>query len=110
MLEALLLPSVVDGGKPRRERLVTWYPSSTARLQIVCPRKPVPPKIRSFPFFSFVSPVVVSAAEDLDERRREDGTNDVDREVKEREKRGRWIIIVARKVIVFIVSWCLGPG
>ena len=43
---------VAEGdGRPRRDKLVTEYPSKVARLQIVCPKNPVPPKTSSLPFF-----------------------------------------------------------
>jgi hypothetical protein len=41
--------SLSGGGMPRRDTLVTWYPSRSARRQMHCPRNPVPPRTNNFP-------------------------------------------------------------
>lgn len=60
VLEALVvdkplsvLPAAPElGGIPLRDNDVTEYPSKRARRQMVCPKKPVPPKTSNFPFLS----------------------------------------------------------
>jgi hypothetical protein len=49
-----------SGGKPRRDKLVTEYPSKVARLQIVWPKKPVPPNTKILPFLEKSADIILS--------------------------------------------------
>ena len=55
-----------SGTNPRRDILVTVYPSAFARRHIVCPKNPVPPNTNILPF-SLLLPRLVIVVVDEDD-------------------------------------------
>lgn len=96
LLVVVAVPSdaLGNGGVPRRDKLVTEYPSSKARLQIVPPRKPVPPNTNNrlflFGLDDTAVDVAVSSSTSSDDIHRTDDS----------ETEGRANLVVAAAFVV----------